>query len=62
MAAAAGEHHTLVVTQHGDVKMFGRAGEGQLGHDEDARLDSSMLRKVSGSSNCYAWKHHAYGG
>ena len=61
MAAAAGEHHTLVVTQYGDVKTFGRAREGQLGHGEDARLDSGVLRKVSGSANCYAWTHHAYG-
>lgn len=46
VAAAAGEHHTLVVTQYGDVKTFGRGREGQLGHGEDARQDSDVPRKV----------------
>lgn len=46
VAAAAGEHHTLVVTQYGDVKSFGRGREGQLAHDEDSRLDADEPRMV----------------
>lgn len=48
VAAAAGEHHTLVVTQYGDVKAFGRGREGQLGHSEGSRLDTDVPGKVSG--------------
>ena len=47
VAAAAGEHHTLVVTQYGDVKAFGRGREGQLGHSEGSRLDTDVPGKVS---------------
>lgn len=47
VAAAAGEHHTLVVTQYGDVLTFGRGKEGQLGHGEASRLDmADSPRKV----------------
>lgn len=46
VAAAAGEHHTLVVTQYGDVKAFGRGREGQLGHSEGSRLDTDVPGKV----------------
>ncbi|CAM9876355.1 unnamed protein product, partial [Laminaria digitata] len=50
VAAAAGEHHTLVVTQYGDVKAFGRGREGQLGHSEGSRLDTDVPGKVEGLS------------
>lgn len=40
VAAAAGEHHTLVVNKYGDVSTFGRGREGQLGHSEASRLDT----------------------
>lgn len=47
VAAAAGEHHTLVVNQFGDVYTFGRGREGQLGHGEASRLDTvDVPRKV----------------
>lgn len=47
VAAAAGEHHTLVVNQYGDVSTFGRGREGQLGHGEASRLDTADVpRKV----------------
>lgn len=47
VAAAAGEHHTLVVNQYGDVSTFGRGREGQLGHGEESRLDTvDVPRKV----------------
>lgn len=50
VAAAAGEHHTLVVTQYGDVLTFGRGKEGQLGHGEASRLDmADSPRKVGHS-------------
>lgn len=49
VAAAAGEHHTLVVNQYGDVCTFGRGKEGQLGHGEASRLDTvDAPRKVGG--------------
>ncbi|CAM9799218.1 unnamed protein product, partial [Ectocarpus sp. 8 AP-2014] len=52
VAAAAGEHHTLVVTQYGDVMTFGRGKEGQLGHGEASRLDmADSPRKVESLSN-----------
>lgn len=46
VAAAAGENHTIVITQYGDVKTFGRGREGQLGHGEDARQDSDVPCEV----------------
>ncbi|CAM9515190.1 unnamed protein product [Ectocarpus sp. 6 AP-2014] len=55
VAAAAGEHHTLVVTQYGDVLTFGRGKEGQLGHGEASRLDmADSPRKVESLSNVTA--------
>lgn len=49
VAAAAGEHHTLVVNKYGDVCTFGRGREGQLGHGEASRLDTADVpRKVRG--------------
>ena len=47
VAAAAGEHHTVVVNKYGDVSTFGRGREGQLGHGEASRLDTvDAPRKV----------------
>ncbi|CAM9542500.1 unnamed protein product [Pylaiella littoralis] len=52
VAAAAGEHHTLVVNEYGDVSTFGRGREGQLGHGEASRLDTADApRKVEALSN-----------
>ncbi|CAM9445332.1 unnamed protein product, partial [Sphacelaria rigidula] len=34
VGVACGEHHSLVVTQWGDVYSFGRGKEGQLGNGE----------------------------
>lgn len=47
VGVAAGEHHTLVVTRHGDVYSSGRGKEGQLGHGEEFRLDEDLPRKVT---------------
>lgn len=59
VAAAAGENHTIVITQYGDVKTFGRGREGQLGHGEDARQDSDVPRKVRvRTAHCYGAVAH----
>lgn len=43
---AAGEFHTLAVTQYGDVRAFGRGREGQLGHGRSSMLDTHVPQKV----------------
>ncbi len=41
---AAGEGHTLAVTEHGDLFAFGRGTEGQLGHgSKGSRADAQQV-------------------
>jgi RCC1 and BTB domain-containing protein len=44
---AAGDGHSLVLCESGDVYSFGRGNEGQLGHSKESKLES-VVKLVSG--------------
>lgn len=63
IAVAAGESHTLVLCESGDIYSFGRGRDGQLGHGElectEAKLvnglnDETVVDITAGSLSSYA--------
>lgn len=51
VAVSCGEHHTLAVTEWGDVCSFGRGKEGQLGNGEASRNGVDLPCKVEALAN-----------